>query len=486
MSIIARLFGWNPFLPWSRARPLPGDPREIYPVLEAYYHNNDLYAALEELRVRQRVPARPIRNPAHAVVEFYAATLWGDTDVESADAIVRDTARQVLEWSNWSSLRQRIARWLALYGDLWIKVATRQDTGGAVRRVFLQVILPHRVRNFAEDERGFVTEVVIEAPADDPDYLLVEHWDKPRGVVTWQLVRRDRRDEEGPIIRMATVADLGFDFVPVVHLRFRDIGEPRGVGAFTHALELIDEANRIATRLHDLAFRFNRPDLVLTAADGRDPVGRPLPPPDFVRRQQQDAAYELGDERVIALPPGYQIQHVVPPVDWGSYLALLDAHLASIERYALPELMYHRLTEQGAPSGRALRIALAPALARVAEARVSLDGGLARALDMALTIGSLHGLWALQPWEQGRPRVSFADRPLLPDDEFLSIELEQERAALANALRQVGLPYTEILRRLGYSEVDVARLVQERLDEQEAERERMGNLIAAGWVPGGE
>jgi hypothetical protein len=482
MSVIARLFGWNAFLPWARARPHPGDDREIYPILRAYYLNNDLYAALEELRVQQTVRARPIRNPAHAVVEFYAATLWGDADVTAEDPFVLEAARQVLTWSNWGALRNRIARLLALYGDLWIKVATRQD-GDVVRRVFLQIIEPTQVANFAEDERGFLTEIVIEAPADDPDYLLVEHWDKPAGVVTWHLVRRDRRSELGPIVRQATVVDLGFDFIPIVHLRFRDIGEPRGLGAFTHAIDLIDEANRMATRLVDLMYRYNRPDVVLRQTDSRDPLGRPLPPPEIARRQSSDV-YELGSERITALPPGWDLEHVIPSIDWGSYLSALDAHLAAIERYALPELTYYRLSDMGAPSGRALRVALAPAIARVAEARRALDAGIGRALDMAITIGAIHNLWAVPEWDMGRARVSFTDRPLLVDDEWAPLEREQMLIAIARAKKDLGLPLAEILRELGYDEAKIQDLLQQATLEQEQQRERMANLLAAGWTPG--
>jgi hypothetical protein len=482
MSIIARLFGSTAFLPWLRARPRPADDRELYPILRAYYLNNDLYAALEELRIQQPVRTRPLRNPAHAVVEFYAATLWGDAEVTCDDPFVLDAAKRVLEWSNWGALRQRIARLLALYGDLWVKVATRQD-GDAVRRVFLQVIEPTQVANFAEDERGFLTEVVLEAPADDPDYLIVEHWEKPAGIVTWHLVRRDRRSEQGPIVRRATVMDLGFDFIPIVHLRFRDIGEPRGIGAFTHALDMIDEANRMATRLVELMYRYNRPDLVLRQTDTRDPLGRPLPPPEIARRQSSDV-FEFGSERVTALPPGWDLQHVIPQVDWGSYLSALDAQLTAIERYALPELMYYRLSEMGTASGRALRIALAPAIARLSEARHALDTGIARAVDMAVTIGAVHGLWSVPEWELGRARVRFTDRALLVDDEFAPLEREQLAVAIARAKRDLGLPLSEVLRDLGYDEARIQELVQESLLEQEQQRERMANLLAAGWTPG--
>jgi hypothetical protein len=482
MSIIARLFGSNAFLPWLRARPRPADDRELYPILRAYYSNNDLYAALEELRIQQPVRTRPLRNPAHAVVEFYAATLWGEAEIACDDPFVLDAAKRVLEWSNWDALRQRIARLLALYGDLWVKVATRQD-GETVRRVFLQVIEPTQVANFAEDERGFLTEIVLEAPAEDPDYLLVEHWDKPAGLVTWHLVRRDRRAEPGPILRQATVSDLGFDFIPIVHLRFRDIGEPRGIGAFTHAIDMIDEANRMATRLVDLMYRYNRPDLVLRQTDSRDPLGRPLPPPEIARRQSSDT-FEFGSERVTALPPGWELEHVIPSIDWGSYLSALDSHLAAIERYALPELMYYRLSDMGAPSGRALRIALAPAIARVAEARRALDTGIGRALDMAITLGAIHTLWTVPDWDMGRARVSFTDRPLLVDDEWAPLEREQMLVAIARAKKDLGLPLAEILRELGYDDAKIADLVRESMLEAEQQRERMANLLAAGWTPG--
>lgn len=479
MSVLAALF--HRFRMPFRLRVPAADPRDIYPVLEAYYHNNDLYAALEELRITQPVRARPLRNPAHAVVEFYAATLWGAARIEADDPTVVGAAQQVLEWSNWDALRQRLARWLALYGDAWIKVATRQDNEGRVRRVFLQLIHPAQVREFAEDERGFLTAVVIESPTGDGKQLLIERWDKATGTVTWELAPQARA-ERGEPVQQATVAELGFDFIPVVHLRFRDIGEPRGIGAFTQALDLIDEANRMATRLVELMYRYNRPDLVLRQVESRDPLGRPLPPPDWHRARGSDT-YEIGAERVTMLPPGYELTPILPHVDWGSYLSALDAHLAAIERYALPELTYYRLADLGSPSGRALRIILAPALSRVAEVRRGMDAGCARALEMALSIGSLHGLFAVPPWEAGQTRVRFSDRPLLPEDEYAELEHRELKTRLALLEKQLGLPMQEILRRLGYDGATAALLVEQSLQEQERERERMANLLAAGWEP---
>src|SRR5690606_530304 len=103
--------------------------REYYRILYAYYQQNGLYTYLNnELQSTLGLGAsrNPIRNPAWRVVEFYASKLWPGTlpdalPITARNTRIIDAIQQVWTWSNFSSVKQRWARWFAIYGDWFIK-----------------------------------------------------------------------------------------------------------------------------------------------------------------------------------------------------------------------------------------------------------------------------------------------------------------------------------------------------------------------------
>ena len=342
-----------------------------------------------------------MRNPAFRVVEFYAAKLWPGNLPDALPIItdnpaIVDPIEQVWTWSNFSSEKQAAARWFACYGDMFIKVATRQDDNGTPTRVFLQNLEPQYVTDFDADERGFLTYVRIDIPRQRRDgderksYLHTEVWNKEE----YRLWEHDKTAETplsqlGPMRDSRPLSDFGIDFVPVVWQPFRNIGDTRGLAAITPALDKIDEANRQATRLHQMIFRNNRA-LWAVSANAMDAQGRPLPPPRL-GDASADNTLDVDDDTIMRLPGQATLNSLVPALNYEAALSVIDSQMAEIQR-DLPELAYYEL--RGRPvSGVAAELLLGDAIDRLLEARGNAETALVRADQMALTIGEAAGIF---------------------------------------------------------------------------------------------
>jgi hypothetical protein len=376
-------YGIRPGAPEMVAQP----PKVLYELLLAYYLNNGLYddtaVYLYDSGIR-REALKGLRNPAYRVVEYYAAHLWPGA-LPAALPIVTENERiipaieQVWQWSNWGAMKQQAARWLAIFGDLFIKVAQRQGTRPGEGRVYLQLLDPRHVTEFDLDERGYIVYIRIDVPQTRRDgekvkrYTLTEVWDKEAGLFRrWEHDRGadEELDRLGRATEEIPLAKFGIDFIPIVYTRLRQIGDERGVGAYTLQLDKIDEGNRIATRLHQMLFRNNAVTWALQA-NAMDPSGRPLPAPR-VGNQSGDGrdgdTVQLGEDRLLRLPGQSSITPLVPPINYEAALSILNAHMMELE-HDLPELAYYRIREMNEVSGRAVRLLLSDAIDRLIEAR---------------------------------------------------------------------------------------------------------------------
>src|SRR3989304_2156933 len=170
---------------WAPAEPPDWD------TLLAYYQNNGLYnQMLTGIKAAGywTESLRPIRNPANAVVEFYASTLWPGMlpdalPLVTANAAIITPIQQVWKWSNWSAQKQVMARWLALYGNVFIKATT-----GDGDKVYLQLIAPDRVPNYELGQGGNVAAGRIDTEIEDKEgneRTHTEIWDKENGYRIW-------------------------------------------------------------------------------------------------------------------------------------------------------------------------------------------------------------------------------------------------------------------------------------------------------------
>ena len=451
--------------------------REVAKLLWSYYLNNGLY---DELRLAGYFLDEPnlkaIRNPAGRVVKFYADVIWPGRlpnalplDLEAtANKQLREPLEELWKWSNWQARKQVLVRWTAVLGESYIRVAQPAER----MRVYLQTLRPEYVTAHEDDEQGNIVYIRVDIPrsrrvSDDKVefYLHTEVWSKAEGDCRiWE----HGRTAETPVAQLGTPkasydlnATWGIDFIPWVRAVHMDIGEERGVGAYLLHLERIDEANRLATRLHQMLFRHNAPTWALRANMVDSATGRPLPPPRLATTTNSDGdeVVDLSGEKFIKLPGNASLETLIPNINYSDHLAVLNAHLAELKN-DLPELRYYDLPELGEMSGRAIRLLMGPAITSAQEVRGNLEDALVRAQKMALTIGQNTGIWSgLGSYDDGDLEHGFQERAIIPADRY-------EDAEIIKAEKDAGIPLFTSLRKSGATEKEMAQVEKDYAREQ--------------------
>ena len=477
------LYGMRPSLMLTTTHRDTTEATDLYRILRAYYYNNNLYDALADYLRRSETwkeALKPFRNPAFRTVEFYPASLWPGAlpdalPIKSENAALEEPIQQIWKWSNWSAHKQVVARDLALYGDMFLKAAATDNQ----QRVYLQRIEPEYVTDFDTDERGFIQWCRIDVPLSRRHrdgmqewYWHTEVWDTPNNLYrVWEQQHNPTTPTEqlGTPKVTQTIASFGIDFVPIVHAKFADMGEKRGMSSLMPALDKIDEANRQATRLSQMLFRHNAVTWALKA-NSMDASGRPLPAPRLPGEDEQGAqestTVTLGDDRMLKLPGMSDIVPLVPQIDYGSALATLQDHMREVEQ-DLPELVAYRMMQNTDLSGRAVRLMLGPAIKRLEEARGNAEAALVRAHQMALTIGGNLGLFGNLggDFDSGAFEHGFEERDILPTDDLESAQTAQANATALSAMVAAGVPVEiGMMEIYGWTEEQAATFTQQRTE----------------------
>lgn len=444
-------------------------PQQYFDLLEAYYLNNGLYdeitLALRALSIYHE-GLKPLRNPANRAVEFYASTLWNAPfQILTKNAALVTAIEKIHEWSNWAEQKQVFVRWLATFGNQFTKVAQSEDG----ERVFLQNIKPQYVTDYDADVRGYLTMCRIDTPVivAGKNLTRTEVWDKPTQTLRiWDAHSLGDAPLEmlGAASSVTPFAEFNIDFVPIVHTKLRAVGNKRGVGAFVMALDKIDEANLLATRLHQMLFRNNR---VLWAlmAKATDASGRPLPPPNVTTNNDNSATdpfYELGEDRMVRLPGNAELASLVPDLNYDAALKILQDQMVEIE-HDLPELAYYRIRDMNEIAAETVRLLLTDATNRLLEARNNAEAALVRLDAMALTIASnarLKGFESLGSFENGDFAHSFAAR------EVIAIS-EKERAETIKTTKESGVPLLTAVRRNGWNDTEIEQMEKDQAADDE-------------------
>ena len=471
-----------------------------FELLNWYYENNGMYNSEAQAAFGVDTWAenmKPLRNPAYRVVEFYVATIWPG-DLPKALPIKTDNSKivapiqQVWTWSNWAAKKQVASRWFARDGNLFIKVATltpdpspalRHPLGqgageGSASRVYFQLLEAKYVTDIEADERGYLTYIRIDTPVVEGGKALTrtEVWDKEAQTYTvWVHDKSADTPTEklGPPRELKGLAEFGIDFIPIVYAKFRDTGQDWGECAFQHALDKIDEANVIASRLHDMLLPG---EVWVLKANGTDASGRPLPAPKIGSSTGTGTTekLEIARRTLFRLPGNSELESLVPNINYDAALNVLNAHMDELEK-DLPELAYYRLREMSDLSGRAIRLLLGDAIAKAKEARGTAEAALARADAMALTIGAavgLDGFSGLGDYAAGDFAHTFAERDIIALSDL-------DKLVDVILLTDTRMPLLTILREMGWDEERINQLTADKEQEAEQSQALLGTTMAA-------
>lgn len=433
----------------------PYDYSQLYNALYDLYNNDS--------EVVTNDTTRRLRTVVNRSVEFFAAKMLpgAKIGVMSENEQVQQAIEQVIKDSNLGNNKPAMLRGFSLYGDSFVRVR------GDDKKSYLEDVSPFFVTDFAEDSRGFLTYIRIDIPVlDNSDVeaqqgtpaLYTEYWDDDEKIYrSWITLRTATTplNQLGAPKEEIKFSALGVDFIPIVHTKFRDNGDLRGLSCVYHALDKIYEANRIATRLHDLLFAFGEPIFVASAND-KDAAGRPLPPPNIQNKSTTTGSLGGAVEavkvlfgRLVSLPGVATLNSLIPDIDYADALSILNAQMEEVEK-DLPELRWYSLKPDATLSGTAMRTLLGAAIDRANEARNNFLSSLSRMMEMAITIGQFNGIFdkSLGAFDSG----SF-EHTLIIDDSWG--ESVAEKGETMGVLTGSGVPAPIAMKLAGFTEEQV-------------------------------
>lgn len=483
-NLFRRVLNFMPTPPaWSEVA-----PQGLYDVLWSYYHSNSLYENIQRYLDNQGVtPERiqPLRNPANRATEFYVSKIWPkELKIVTKNNSIREPLEQVWLWSNWDTQKAFVARSFAVTGDLFLQVvqpplpsafpAPVIEPKPRKTKIFFQHINPAHVTDFHKDARDYLLDIRIDIPITAPDGTQAWHteaWTRFSHRV-WSIQKKgtgEPLEKLGEPTMQGLLTELyNIDFIPIVHAKFKDVGNERGQGAYTHVIDKIDEANRIATRLHFLMYRYNAPMWAVTAG-GADATGRPLPAPRLGQASTTNpssSTLDVSDSSILRLPGNSDIKALVAGVDWGSHLKLLESHLNEITE-DLPELAYYSLRNMTQISGRAVQYLLSDAIDRAELARTQLLAAFIKANQMAITMGlnveTFTGISGT--YDDGDFQHTFEKEDIFPQSTMEVAEGERMEASAKVILNKLGVSRHQILTELGYDEETIKRMEGENKKE---------------------
>lgn len=446
------------------------------------YDSLSSYVALYPTGTRLYRYTRGLRNPIGRWVDFYVANTWGGVldlaagdgkDTPSALPIVTENERlrpaisKVWQWSNWNSKRNLAVMYSTALGDVFLKVVDRPDAGKA----YIQVRWPGEVAECEWDDFGHIKRAVIEYNTEDDDgqgYTYKEAIEHPK--VWGGATTRFRTYRNGKLYAYPENVDASgtpvsewtapYDFVPLVHIPWMDVGHGWGAVGFVKTLRKIDAANALASQIADQVAKLVNTPLVAYGIQAGD----------VTVTESQDGVPVLYVNRT---PAEASITPMVSDLNIADALSALTSQLDDITQ-DLPELRLSEALRSGM-SGEALGRAFSDVLAQIQAVRATHDSALVRAHQMAIAIAGASGYapefrgFDLNSFARGDLDHGIGLRPVLPRSTGEE-DAERERVwALVKQAVDAGVPLETALREIaGWKEEAIERMKA----EQEAARQQ--------------
>jgi len=435
---------------------------ELLDTLLGYYFSNGLYQTLnlvgagaENTNAYQKI--KSIRNPVSAFVSFYQFKLFPNplipvlpksdkdaqpnTDATAPAPPLLQRIDEIWKRSAWLRIQPRAAFHYSLFGELFIRAGARASDNAPI----LQLVDPRHVTELDLDERGYIQWIRIEYPyakrdpqtGKETERYYIEVWQKDENGArrrVWDLDRKlvpvDTLPRD-PMIDHSTTEtgknNLAIDFVPIAYAPFVSVDNGRGMSPILSALEDIDEANRMATRLHAMLFRGGRTTWA-ASANYVTPDGRQAPPP-LITPDNSQIDLDDGDS-IFKLPGNATLTSLVPSLPYADALAILQNHMDWIAENKLFELGYYKTSTGTEESGRARAYRLEAALNRGKMARATVLDTLERADQMCCTLGQALSVKGYSAAEIGTFDNGDFDHTFRPQD-MLTVSTEEMAATAA-------------------------------------------------------
>lgn len=469
--------------------------------LWAWYTNSVFDALMDAAAYRQYHNlyrnTRTIINPVTRCVDWYAGRVYpGVVTVRPSDlpngvqsavplAPSMDPAvvQAVGEWwdmTNWQTGKNTMVRFGAIAGDVLVGLADDPFTGV----VTADIVWGGEIAALDLDPAGNVERYRREFQVLDASgkaYLYGKEVDRDT-IRTYKDGRLHAYDDN------PAEWDNPYGFVPAVWAKHKDIGATYGAPATACVLPKLDEINQYISLVVDRSRKVFESPLIITApASLKNILGRAKTTDDTTQAVAAEKEDDRDVIRTLRLPPGTEIHQLELTVD--SALAVIEALNREIEA-DLPELtMYRELRAMTQVTGPAAARLVGDVESRLVEAAANYDRPCERLFTMALAVSGWRassGAWgpvsslterqraflpfSLDTYTGKSDIVAIQPRPLIPETR------EEQVAAVLAESRLDG----NAMRRLGFSEEEIAQADAERERAAEAQATRFESLMRGG------
>jgi hypothetical protein len=401
-----------------------------YEIFDGYYHNMAYHTIVtfsEALRHRERLykHVRGVYNPVMRLVELYVGKSYpgtldlkdaktGAVPIDDADDNLRQAIIQLWKTSRWQQGKSVYPRNTARFGDGFIKVVDNVQK----RYVAIEAVDPRKVKHIETDLQGNITKAILEfyITVDGTMKLYTE-------VITQEKFTTFIQHTPAAVVQNGrgepvTEWENDYGFVPLIHVKHRDLGLQFGAPSFMGTIHKINELNDLASIANDGARKQMEMPLVATGVKpgsniefGSDNSTDTTDPADTPKKDTK---------KVLNLPgKDADLKPIPPALDLANVNQLIQAGLEEIER-DLPELALHRVRAGGNLTSPGVTASYDDAASRILEARGNFDGGLVEAQQMAIAIGGFRGYegytgYALDSRTNGDTDHRITERPVVSD-----------------------------------------------------------------------
>lgn len=436
-----------------------------------------LYLSDRELYKHTRL----IYNFVPQLVDFYVDNIWQRTESENhaqlitpvsggADETLAAAVAQIDAWTNWQSESAKAKRYAAATGNCLIEIIDDLER----EKITQKIVWAGYVTNLVLNALGDVSGYTLEYPVHDSAKQTVYRYKK---VVTKESFSYFRDDAAFiPAGKLATVEDNPYGFCPAVWVRHTDDGADYGLPACVN-LDKVDEANSLASHLHDNIHKSIESPKVLSSDDEVLPIIGGV--------KEKDGRITPSDPRlhwvVLKTKAGASVH------DLAGDLKLAEAHpflKELLESFSTdyPELQAAVIVKQNSQlSGVALERMLTPAQNRLDAAAANYDRQLIKLRQMQIAIAGwrIKNGWTrkddqqktfapfdLSSYEKGDLDFNLK-RSLLVEQ----TEAEREDVLVKKANRAVALKDAvdslEALMIAGYTKEQAKEIIERRKKEKE-------------------
>lgn len=456
--------------------------RDAYHLLLRAFYANTIYEDAriwQQYKARYRLPraTRSIYNPTRRAVDFYSGAVYPGAWTEdgraaaggrpSAIRFAEETlaarpalvtaAMQALTWGNWAAERMVYVREMAKLGSVFVEVIDDLER----RKVYPQVTRLDWLDDLDLDASGNVQSyrLVYQAWDDETERPYRYRKDVDRETIT------EYRDD---VEMRQSRNDYGF--APAAWVRFRHVGGVFGAPAIDGVIPKIDEANRLASGIHNYIAQLQKQPAVFWSNSSPVPISAEIAKLDAPTSELTAASIEESMMWLWSNDPNGKVTPFLTPVPVEGAGVRLDKLMEEIED-DLPEIALSKdLRQMTQVSGPGAERIVSDVAAKLYEAEANADAGLIKVMQMCVAVGGwrlANGDWGgasrqqakfdgfdLASYDNGDLDLSLVERPLLEQTDTERMNALTLKKAVA------GLPDAAIQHELGYSPEQIAQFGQ--------------------------